>query len=277
MAIAYGLIEPTELHLPRLPRGLEGLRIAHVSDLHIRRGPRLYTDLYQRLETQLTSQRLDLIALTGDYMNLAGRNEEPHAHGVLERLLQRLRPRLGIIGVFGNHDTELLRQQCAGLPVRWLSNEAMRLDNRPIELLGLDMLKYERPDGVALAMSCAELGEGRRGEADERPLRLLLTHMPGSLPLAADLGADLMLCGHTHGGQCRLPTGRPLFNATDLPLRLTAGLLRHRNTLAGVSRGIGFVGYVPRVFCKPHVPVYTLRRGTLPGGYTDGIENLKPW
>ncbi len=95
--------------------------------------------------------------------------------------------------------------------------------------------------------------------------------------MAADLGVDLLLCGHTHGGQCRLPTGHPVINSSDLPLRLTAGILRYRNTLAAVSRGIGYVGVMPRMFCKPHLPVYTLRRGTPPGEYTETLQNLRPW
>lgn len=273
MAIAYGLIEPVELHLPTLPRNLEGLRIAHLSDLHIRRNARPY----QRLEAQLTTQRLDLIAFTGDYMNWPNRDEEPHVHAVLQRLCRQLRPRLGAFGVFGNHDTALLRERCADLPVRWLRNQATRLDARPIEILGLDMVYTEWPDAVALAAHLAKLGDPPPLQADERPFRLMLAHVPTGLPTAADLGADLMLSGHTHGGQCRLPTGHALVNACDMPLRLTSGLLRHRNTLAGVSRGIGFAGSIPRICCKPHVPVYTLRRGTLPGAYTDTIENLRPW
>lgn len=278
MAIAFGLIDPVEVHLPRLPHALDGLRIAHVSDLHVRRPRRVH----ERLAAQLTSQRIDLIVLTGDYMNRAGRDEEPHAHAVLQTLLERARPRIGTFGVFGNHDTHELRERCADLPVRWLANERVIFDDRPIELLGLQMLKSTPTDAVALALdgkphhphpahATASL------EENERPLRLMLAHKPDTLGVAADLGADLLVCGHTHGGQCRLPTGHPLFNASALPLKLTSGLLRHRDTLIGVSRGVGIVGYIPRIWCRPHVPIYTLRRGTMPGTYTDAAENLRPW
>lgn len=281
MAIAYGLIEPIELTLPHLPRALEGLRIAHVSDLHVRRdGP-----AYQRLENQLASQRFDLLVFTGDYIDRAERDQEPDARTVLERLARRARPRLGAFGVFGNHDTALLREQClnngeAG-PIRWLSNASHTLPERPIELLGLDMLKNEYTDSVALVLDraaqtpCETLHPDLAH--DERPLRLMLVHTPDMLTLAADLGVDLLLAGHTHGGQCRLPTGHPVINACDLPLRLTSGLMRCRDTLAGVSRGVGWTGLIPRICCRPHVPVYTLRRGTLPGVHNEHMQNLRPW
>ncbi|MFW6059015.1 MAG: metallophosphoesterase [Phycisphaeraceae bacterium] len=283
MAIAYGLLEPIELTLPHLPRALEGLRIAHISDLHVRRdGP-----WYSRLETQLTSQRFDLIVLTGDYIDRTNGEQEIHAHSVLLRLTQRLRPRLGTFGVFGNHDTALLRDQCHDVPIHWLNNENHHVSGRPLEVLGVETLRYDLPDSVALVLNRTPPPAPREKEdddeansalaPDERPLRVMLAHEPGVLPTAADLGVDLLLCGHTHGGQCRLPTGHPVINACDLPLSLTSGVLRCRDTLAGVSRGIGWTGWVPRLFCRPHVPVYTLRRGSLPGVHSEHIKNLHPW
>ena len=297
MPIPYGLLDPVTLSVPQLPRVLEGLRIAHLTDLHIRGQPRRYT----RLFNQLTSQRFDLIVFTGDYMNRPRRlsnsperaaenerqhqtrladdakAEEPGAYAVLAELCKRARPRLGAFGVFGNHDSGELRDMCQDLPVRWLSNETHRLSERPIEILGLDMITSQRPDSAALALSRGEQDEPAPLGPGERPLRLMLSHLPGALPTASNLGADVMLAGHTHGGQCRLPTGHPLVNSTDMPLRLTSGVLRYRHTLGAVSRGIGWIGGVPRVWCKPHVPVYTLRRGALPGTYTEHMQNLQPW
>ncbi|HEX7010875.1 MAG TPA: metallophosphoesterase [Phycisphaeraceae bacterium] len=271
MPLNYGLIEPIDLPLPHLPVSLEGLRIAHLSDLHVRR----LDGFHQRLIGQLGRIRLDLLVLTGDYMDQPG--DEPAAARFLTKLLDQVRPSLGAFGVFGNHDTAQLRDAVADLPVRWLCDERCWLPQKPIELMGLGMPGHLEPDSVALALHRDGEADADATEESERPLRLLLCHGPSSITTAADLGADLFLCGHTHGGQCRLPTGHALVNSTDLPLRLTSGLLRHRDTLAAISRGVGRAGVMPRLFCRPHVPLYTLHRRPCPGRFTQGIVNLRPW
>ena len=106
---------------------------------------------------------------------------------------------------------------------------------------------------------------------------MLLSHYPTYLPVAADLGVDVVFSGHTHGGQCRLARQVVPFNSCDLPMDLTAGLLRHRDTLCAVSRGLGETFLPLRVLCPPQLPVYTLRRGPLPGSPTQHVENVQPW
>lgn len=273
MPLAYGLIEPAELPLPNLPAQLDGMRIAHISDLHIRRPARIY----QKLANQLTSMRLDLVVLTGDYIESPG--QEQVALDVLQDLLGLVTPRYGAFGVFGNHDTLVLRELFETLPVRWLNNQTAFLDDRPVEIVGLDHLWENQPDPVAMLMQRPQPPDQSRHrlKRDEHPLRLMICHHPEVITTAADLHMDLLLAGHTHGGQCRLPTGHALVNSSDLPLALSSGLLRHRNTLAMVSRGVGFTGWVPRLFCRPHVPVYTLRKRTMPGQYTDAVVNLRSW
>lgn len=271
MPVAYGLIEPADLSLPNLPPGLEGARIAHVSDLHVRRPRRLHNHMID----QLASLRVDLLVFTGDYMD-----REIHAQAsfeVLRRLCERVRPTIGAFGVLGNHDTSDFRQAAEALPVHWLVNQVHCVADPPMEVFGLDAARHYQPDSVALALDHAPGDDA----ASDRRFRLLLSHYPKWIPTASDLGVDLMLAGHTHGGQIRLPTGHALFNSSDLPLRLTSGVLRHRNTLVAISRGLGeaapygLVGV--RLFCPPHLPVYTLRRQPLPGLYCDGIEMIQRW
>ncbi|MFP4144775.1 MAG: metallophosphoesterase [Phycisphaeraceae bacterium] len=262
------LLDPVELSLPRLPGALEGLRIAHLSDLHLRRRSRWP----RRLAAEFAHQPPDLVALTGDYMNLPG--DEQLARDQLARLIDLLHPRLGTFGVFGNHDTQQLRDLADDLPVHWLGDASTRLPDLPLLVMGMEMLFDREPDAAALAIELARHDPAPPGEPE---LRLMITHSPVSLATASDLRADLMLCGHTHGGQIRLPGKGALINSTDLPLDLTSGVLRHRETLAGVSRGIGFTGLVPRVLCRGHVPVYTLRRGNLAGRFCNVYENTCPW
>lgn len=266
MPVAYGLIDPHDLALPHLPAGCDGLRIAHLSDLHISR-PRKQL---RRLATQLLALRLDLVFLTGDYMDQPG--DEEAALDALRDLCRDLRPRIGAFGVFGNHDLPAFRDEARKIPhVRWLHDESVALEGLPIEVMGLDMAHQVPPDAARMLL--------RREPADaDGGLKLMVMHSPSSIPTAADAGVHVAFCGHTHGGQIRLPWGRALVNASDIPLRLTSGLLRHRDTLVVTSRGLGETGFLrKRFFCRPHAPVYTLRRRSLPGRHVEHIEMLRAW
>src|SRR5690606_18514581 len=103
MPVRYGLIEPEDLPLPALPQELDGLRVAHLSDLHVS-VQRPHRRRLDRLANQLTALRLDLVFLTGDYMHEPG--DEAEAHAALRALTERLRPSIGVFGVFGNHDSD---------------------------------------------------------------------------------------------------------------------------------------------------------------------------
>lgn len=298
MPVTYGYLEPVDLCLDHLPPMLDGLRIAQVSDLHIHR-PRPWL---QRLADQLTRQRLDLVLFTGDYMHHTRKpGQEDAAMTWLSGLCASLKPRLGCFGVFGNHDTPEFRKQAQALPVRWLTDTHVLLPSSPLMLMGLDtpLGSYEHGDAVPLLSHLGspppadnEPPDGASAKQsqpprpaylaplsghDAPPLRLMLCHMPSAIVPAADLNVDLLFAGHTHGGQIRLPTGHALTNRTGLPLRCSSGILRHRNTLAVVSRGLGNSPYSFRLFCRPHVPVYTLRRQNKLGQASDEVINVRWW
>ena len=268
-----GFIYRVNLNIPRLPVSLEGLRIAHLTDLHVTRPRRRF----DRIRTLLANVRVDLIVMTGDYINREG--DEEACTQVMTRLTDLLRPRLGIYGVYGNHDTPKLKERLAKLPIHWLNNEMYWLDEAPVLLMGFAADTTRKPDSIAMLIGDGE-HTGRpvvKGDQAGESLRLLLSHYPHYLPVAADLDVDIMLTGHTHGGQCRLPGGRALTNGCDLPLRMSSGILRHRQTLAVVSRGLGEVRLPFRLFCPHQLPVYTLRRGPLPGRTIDYIETVRRW
>ena len=275
MPLAYGLLDPIDLSIPRLPHALERMRLAHLTDLHIIKRSRGL----DRMIHQLTQIKLDLGILTGDYML----RNHPHdtVLAYLRELTRVVRPRLGWFGVYGNHDQAELIDQLTQLPVTWLSDEAVALSERPIDIIGLRCTRqHQLPDPLKLAQAVAELPSDAAG-SDKR-LRLVLSHRPDCLPLVSELRGDLMLSGHTHGGQVRIPPRTALFNSSILPLHLSSGLLRHRDTLAVVSRGLGNTGLLDtplrlRLFCPPHAPLITLRRGALPGEHADDIHRIGAW
>lgn len=270
------MIHPLDLTLPDLPSDLEGLRIGQLSDLHVKAD----RARYRMVARCVATLAMDLTVLTGDYMCEPG--DEHLAFDVLARICQNIRPRFGIVGVFGNHDSRELRKMCQRLPVTWLNNSAHFPDDLPLQVAGFETLRNVPPDSLATldAMSHGEglvpqLSTGQHGEVGA--LRILLSHQPSYLLIAADMGFQLMFSGHTHGGQIRLPWARALVNSSDFPAALTSGVLRHRRTLCAISRGLGETGLAMRLFCPPQIPLYTLRRGPMPGTETDQIQNVHPW
>lgn len=257
-------IELVRLGHPTLPAELEGLRILHVTDLHIRRG-RPFTASVRSLLEALRQTPADLLVLTGDWMTYPG--DEAAALKALAAVLDSSRPRLGAFGVFGNHDTAALINEALRLEnVRWLRNERARIEGLPLELVGAsypeDMLgALLRPPAVSAP-----------------PFRIALAHYPTQVYPAAELDIPILLAGHTHGGQLRLSPRRLFHTSADLPCELGCGLLRLRDTLCAVSRGIGNAILNFRLNCPPQAPLYILRRAELPPS-TDPrkLNRIRAW
>ena len=269
------LIDTITISLPTLPPAWEAMRIAHLTDLHIRRDK----PIYDSLAAQINVHGADLVLLTGDYMSVRG--DEEASDAAMKRLTAALRPKLGVVGVFGNHDTPKLRDMAKSWDVHWLHNSGTTMSKPKgdgvLEVLGYDHTEHVYPDIPATLLNFPVRHREKISDPQTRPFRLLLSHSPQFLPCAGDMDIDLMFSGHTHGGQIR-PLGRPWKNACDLPLHLTSGLMRYRNTLCATSRGVGVVGFPPiRWLCPAHVPVYTLRRGAALGQYAYKMVNVRPW
>ena len=232
------------------------LRIVHLSDLHIER----LTRRDAAVPARVRAARPDLLLLTGDYINADWRDAAGHAalHAVLGAL-GAVPTRYGAFAVLGNVDrSAATRQAFAGTGIRLLDNTVARLDvaGQPVELLGVGCrqegrYRYAR---AALARTLAQAGPPPPGT-----LRILLHHMPDLAAEAAAAQVDLYLCGHTHGGQIRLPGLGALFTSSRYGRRYDRGL--HRLPHGGAiytSSGIGLEGLgLPRarVACPPEVAV----------------------
>jgi len=242
-------VERHEIALRRLPRELDGLRVVQLSDIH--NGPFTAPGQIERAVEVANSLEPDIIALTGDYVS----HEREYAAPCAE-LMGRLRARCGVFAILGNHDhwtdaaliTDLFRAE--GITV--LVNEGMRFEHpeRPgaaFWLAGVDDTMVGLED-LPLALA------GSR--ADE--LKLLLAHNPVILRRAARAGVDLVLSGHTHGGQVTWRSERSA--SGRVRRRILRGLGRRGETQIYVTRGLGTVVLPVRYGCLPEVSLLTLRR-----------------
>ncbi|HKP72029.1 MAG TPA: metallophosphoesterase [Pyrinomonadaceae bacterium] len=249
LAEPYNLVvERRTIKLRRLPRQLDGLRIVQLSDIH--HSPFTGREQVERAVALANSLNPDIIALTGDYVS----HEREYAAPCAE-MLGRLRARCGVYAVLGNHDhwtdaaliTDLFRAE----GIRVLVNEGMRFEHpthagASFWLAGVDDTMVGLEDlPLALAGSAAD------------EMKLLLAHNPVVLRRAARQGVDLVLSGHTHGGQVTLraersPSGRPR-------RRLLRGLGRQGDTQIYVTRGLGTVVLPVRYGCLPEVSLLELR------------------
>lgn len=255
------LVEPTWLEVNRLqiPVGplaaTRGLRIVQLTDFHFQR--RVSAKYVLRCVEAANAEKPDLIALTGDYVHKGHR----YVEGIAD-LLSQLQAPLGVFAVLGNHDyavrnalgirryPSLYRRVAESLirrGIHVLHNElvTVELDGVPYQISGVDDLwsRRCRPD-VALA------------NLDPGIPHVMLAHHPRTIELLGDRRCDLMLSGHTHGGQ--IHTHR--FGSVTLSKKMkgfAAGLYSHGETHLYVNKGVGF-GLKIRYNRRPEIAVFDL-------------------
>jgi predicted MPP superfamily phosphohydrolase len=242
-------ITDTAIWLRRLPAALEGLKIVHLTDIH----HSLFTPVEEVERVVHLANRLepDVVALTGDYVTLSPAYIAPVA-----RALGRLRARRGIFAVLGNHDFQVdageVTRALRAERIRVLRNSRypIRAGGRTLWFLGVDDLWWESDDlPAALRFVPA------------RDPKVLLCHNPRGIWQASEHGIDLVLSGHTHGGQVRLPGLRSLYRS-KLGERFVEGWNRLNGTQIYVSRGIGKVVVPLRLGCPPEITCLRLHRAS---------------
>ena len=241
------VLSQVRVPLERLAPGVSGLRIVQISDLHI--GARIGESFLRRVVDRVNALRPDVVAITGDLVD-----------GPVHVVEQALRPLadldapLGVYFVTGNHE------------YYWGARESVRM----VEQLGLTVLHnehrvVERDGGAVVIGGMPDLHGGRFlpdhesrpdlvfAGAPEGAPRVLLAHQPRAVTQAAPHGVDLLLSGHTHGGQ--------IF-PFHLFVRLQQPVVRGLRKLLGVwvyaHRGTGFWGPPMRLFSTPEIAEITL-------------------
>ena len=239
--------------LPGLPAALDGFTILHLSDLHLDVDPALPQAI--RAAVEKVAGRYDLAAATGDFSNYTVHGDEKAL-----RLAAALRSAFTapVFGVLGNHDSirDVPALERAGY--RMLLNESVRVrragaaDGPDLFLAGVD-----DPNVFALHDLPAALRGRRPGEP-----AVLLAHAPSIHLEAAAAGVSLVLCGHVHGGQICLPSGRTLpWRHWRFPRRVWRGRWTEGATQGYTSTGTGACGAPLRLNCPPEIVLVRLVRG----------------
>jgi predicted MPP superfamily phosphohydrolase len=237
-----------EIIIDDLPPAFDGYRIAFLTDTHVASFMR--SGFYREVVNQTQRFEPDLILFGGDFVSFSR-----HIKLLPEILLAGLSARDGLFAVMGNHDYwaggDEIQSVLRSCGVRFLTNDAVMLargaDRLP--LAGIDEVYRGTPD-VARAFA---------GLDPSKPC-LAISHHPDIVDRIHGQRIDLLLCGHTHGGQIRFPFFGPVVVPSIHEGHYAAGFHRIGAVLLYVSRGIGAIPPL-RILCKPEVATFVLKRG----------------
>jgi len=261
-------IEVTRVNvsLARLPMTLDGVTIAQLGDFHLGRNVR--RDQVRRAVEIVNGLEADLILITGDFVT--GSAEYSVACG--EELAALEAPH-GVYGVLGNHDNWTGPDEVAGnveaggITMARDGAWAIEVGDSRLWLLGIEDTGYTAGflggsfgDFKALwETKRLRLAEMLEGLPEDEP-RLLLVHNPDFTEMLPQGRIDLALCGHTHGGQVRVPFLGALVVPSFFGDKYAGGLVQGPGTLVYVNRGIGLISPPVRFNCRPEITLLRLRQ-----------------
>lgn len=234
------------VRLTKLPGAFDGFTILHLSDLHAD----LSVPAMRRAAELAHGLEYDLCVLTGDYRGRTHGDCGPCLEGVA-RLCDALHG--DVYAVLGNHDSITMVPDLEALGIRMLLNECVVIERgtASIYLAGVDDAHFYRADNIEKA--AAEIPHGS--------VSVLLSHTPEIYRQAAHAGFDLMLSGHTHGGQICLPGGIPILLEANLPRAFAAGAWRHAGMAGYTSVGTGSSVVPARFNNRPEITLHQLTCG----------------
>ena len=238
-----------EISCARLPDALDGLRLGMMADIHFK--PNQDEVLLEEAVETLNREKLDLIALPGDFMD-----KDPKVIEPMLELLKKLSPTHGVFASMGNHDgwsaeVESMRRRFekAGISLLINRNQNIRVRNEVLAIAATDHIWLGKPDPSATL----------RGIAEGTPV-IALVHEPDYFDeLTEHRNIQLQLSGHTHGGQCRVPFVEYTPAKVAYGRKYIYGAFARGDSRLFVTRGLGTVGLRVRFACPPEVAVLTLR------------------
>lgn len=233
------------LYHPRLPQGLDGFRLLQLSDLHLDLDPCLAGVIGGKLQ----GISYDLAVITGDFRNMTTADHRPSVRETLNLLPVFTTP---VYGVLGNHDFIEIVPPLERGGLRFLLNEVSVIHHNGASfyLAGVDDAHFYKTHDLARV----------REAVPDEAFSILLCHSPEIYRQAASHAFDVMLSGHTHGGQICLPGGFAPLKVCKVPGRMQGGAWTYRNMAGYTSVGAGSCGVPLRFFCPPEITVHTLHR-----------------
>ena len=222
------------LIIPRLDPRLVGMTVTHLSDLHYT--GTMTKDFHREIVRQANALESDIIAITGDLI------DKTECMSWLGEILGELRAPGGVYFVLGNHDLRVhaedrVRESLTGqglvdLGSKWVTTE---IRDCQVILAGNELPWF---------LPAADMRTCPPADQDTDPLRILLSHAPDQLPWARANQIDLMLAGHTHGGQIQLPLLGPILSPSRFGVRYCSGSFYEAPTLMHVSRGVSGTRFI---------------------------------
>jgi uncharacterized protein len=242
-------VREVDIPVPNLPGGLDGLRLLHLSDIHL--SAFLSEKQLARVIDSANELRPHLALVTGDLITAAGDPLE-----TCLRQIARLRADAGILGCMGNHEVyamveDFTEGEAARLGIPFLRGRAqpLRFGGALLNVAGVD---YQ------------QTGQGYLPEAERLVVpgayNVLLSHNPDVFPVAVEKGYDLTLAGHTHGGQVTVEILHQPINAARFFTPFVYGLYRQGAAAEYVTRGIGTIGIPARIGAPPEIALLRLRK-----------------
>ncbi len=242
-------IRGNEVVIPGLPEAFDGFQVLQLSDIHLD----MEQEVSHALAERVRAAEYDLCVITGDFRARTYGEIDPVIGAMAGLRMHIDRP---VYGILGNHDFIEMVPGLEALDMRILLNESVAIEHQGavIHLAGIDDPHYYGADNLEKA------ADGIPTDATS----ILLAHSPEVYRHAAYAGFDLMLCGHTHGGQVCLPGGIPLTYNVKCPRTLGKGAWRWKELQGYTSTGAGSCVVPVRYNCPPEITVHRLLSGRRP-------------
>lgn len=238
---------------PKLRSG-PPLRVLHIGDIHVER----VTPRERHLNRLVAELQPDMIVFSGDFVNLSN-TDDPQSEAAIREIISAWKAPYGVYAVSGTPLVEPMARVQAfveGTGVKLLKNQWLSIDvpNGRFNLLGL-VTTHDMDKDRAMLKKMAAL-------APSDGINMLLMHTPDIAPEANDSGMiDLYVCGHTHGGQIRLPFYGAIFSSSHLGTKFIMGRYELGKTTLYTMRGVGLEGLgAPRArfLCPPEIVLWEI-------------------